>query len=156
MALNGVNGTTNTPSTFTTTKLEKHFSDNMQQISEDLANGLRGTGNQHNISISAMPENETGNQHNISISAMPENETEKMTHKNAKEWCKTYMIEHNCSKEEAEVAFKEKFGYDIPLSTGQKIGRSLIFAPFGINIQAIDAATGNKLGVNNFINGQKE
>lgn len=138
MTLNGVNGTTNTQPTPTTMRLEKHFSDNMQKISEDLTNGLRGAGNQHNISTSAMPENET----------------EKMTHKNAKEWCKTYMIEHNCSKEEAKVAFKEKFGYDVPLSTGQKIGRSLIFAPFGINIQAIDAATGNKLGVNNFINGQ--
>lgn len=78
-------------------------------------------------------------------------ELEKMSRKEAKNWCKNYMEENGCSKKEAKQAFKDQFGYSVPLNKYQKVLRTCL--TFGGIGQAVDIATGGKLGIRKFVLG---
>ena len=80
---------------------------------------------------------------------------EKMSRKEAKNWCKEYMQQNGCSKKEAKEAFKNEFGYDVPLSFGAKVLRSALFSSgVGAIVTLADKLSGGKLGVKKFVTGQ--
>lgn len=80
---------------------------------------------------------------------------EMMSRKEAKAWCKNYMQENGCSKKEAKQAFKEEFGYSVPLSSLQKGLRQMAtMTPLGAIATIVDGFAGGKLGVMKFVTGQ--
>lgn len=80
---------------------------------------------------------------------------DKMSRKEAKKWCKEYMEKNRCSKKEAREAFKQEFGYSVPLSAFQKTLRlSAINNPIGIVVGIADSFANGKLGFKKFFTGQ--
>ena len=95
-----------------------------------------------------------------SISEDIQTSTEKLSRKEAKKWIKNYQKEHNCSKSEAKKAFERTFGYKVPSSKIQRLGKGLLLiamSPIALPLGLIDTAAKGNLGfnkaINNFLDG---